>query len=1152
MRIRFFPITLLLFFAGGIQVTLAADLAQAPLSVGPRVDPNLMFIIDDSGSMRFENMPESNIALSARFIYPRADNVYQSGYGGGEYSNIVPTFDQDDAYNAYSRSPQANTLYYNPAVTYQPWTRADGSRMAAANPNNAYHNPSIPSRGGRNLTFENTQSADSWIGSCRNITEAGPEGCEAITRSERVCNFFFCFNREIESYEVTFYPATYFTYLGGGYNNINNYRRVEIRFGNGPFKGEGRENRSDCANASADIPSCTYGEEIQNFANWYTYYRSRTLAARAGIGEAFSQLGETIRVGFDTINSNGNVVQGDVSKGVRVFEGEGRSGFFDELYTHEVPAEGTPLRRGLQRSGNYFEKHDEPWRNDPSSDQSSGFQSCRANYALMMTDGYWSGNNPPGINNADGSEGAIIEGPDGRKYQYKPSAPYADGVSSTLADVAMHYWKNDLREGRKNGLANDVPVNAQDPAFWQHMTTFGVGFGVSGSIDPDSAWQAVENEESVDWPSENDFSSRDSGTANRARLDDLLHASINGHGGFFSASDPQAFVEGLDTVLGTIVSRQETSVVPVAVSNDTIGPDTQLFSAGFRSTDWSGELKGYQLLSGGKRDLKWDAEVMLRGQKPDDRVLLTAQGAGSNTNGKMLSTGSSDLSASQIRWLYGEEVDGLRSRIPDGQEEPNLLGDIVNSAPFLLTPPDDSERSGMVFVGANDGMLHGFSADNGKELFAYLPSELVTSQLGKKAPLESLMAPDYNHRYFVDGSPVARNVDIEGGPEAVVVGTMGAGGRTVFALDVSDPEGMSTRDVLWEFSDEALGEGVTRPSISKINIGTEEKPESRWVVLFGNGYNSLTQQAAMFVVDLETGRLLKRWDTGLVGVGIPNGLAPPTATRWPDYNGFSQYAYAGDLQGNMWRFDLSNLLSAPQRLLKGQTDQPITAPVQLEFKPGDSSTLVVLFGTGSFQFVDDRYDTSEQRLYGVFDSGNENLTSVQASDPDSVLLHKVLVIDEGSDFRTIRKDGGTAQRGWYMDLPEGERMVSMPTLPAGIYHQRALFSTLRPLFGQCTAGVDGYVYSLLLETGGVGTTAFFDTNGDGKVDSADNITDANGDAQVAAGIKLGNGESQVVVRDPGTGQGVLAGTIGSAGGPQRTGVSGATTGRQSWRQIFEP
>ncbi|WP_175491679.1 pilus assembly protein [Onishia taeanensis] len=1140
MRIRYFLGTLLPLLVGAVQMAQAAGLAQAPLSVGPRVDPNLMFIIDDSGSMRFENMPESNIAESARFIYPRADNVYQTGFRADEYANIVPTFDQGDAYNAYSRSPQVNALYYNPAVTYRPWTRADGTRMAAANPINAYHNPSSPNRGGRNLTFENTQSAGRWIGSCNSITEAGPEGCEAITRSERVCNFFFCFNREVESYEVTFYPATYFTYLGGGYNDIDHYRRVEVRFGNGPFKGEGRENRSDCANASANTPSCSYGEEIQNFANWYSYYRSRTLAARAGIGEAFSQLGETIRVGFDTINSNGNVVQGDVSKGVRVFKGEGRSGFFDELYTHDVPAEGTPLRRGLQRSGSYYEKHDEPWRDDPSSNQSRGFQSCRANYALMMTDGYRSGNNPPGINNSDGDAGPTIEGSDDRTYRYPATAPYADDVSSTLADVAMHFWKRDIRDD----LANDVPVNTQDPAFWQHMATFGVGFGVSGSIDPDSAWQAVENGESVDWPSVSDFNSRDSDTANQARLDDLLHASVNGRGGFFNASNPQAFVDGLNTALGTIVSRQEASVVPVVVSNDTIGPNTQLFSAGFRSTDWSGELKGYQLLSGSERKVKWDAEDNLREQSPDNRLLLTSRGG----NGQILSTSSSDLSAGQIRWLYGKEVEGLRSRIPDGQEEPNLLGDIVNSAPFLLTPPSSSDRLGMVFVGANDGMLHGFSADNGKELFAYLPSELVNDQRGNKAPLESLMALDYTHRYFVDGSPVARNVEIEDGPDAVVVGTMGAGGRTVFALDVSKPEEMSAENVLWEFSDVALGEGVTRPSISKIRY----QGGSRWVVLFGNGYNSETQQAALFVVDLETGQLLKRWNTGVGGADNPNGLAPPTATRWPDYNGFSQYAYAGDQQGNMWRFDLSDLSSAPQKLLEGQADQPITAPAQLEFKPGDSSTLVVLFGTGSFQFVDDRYDRSEQRLYGVFDSGNENLTAVQASDPDSVLLHKVLVIDEGSGFRTIRKYGGTAQRGWYMDLPEGERMVSRPTLPAGVYHQRALFSTLRPLFGQCTAGVDGYVYSLLLETGGVGIRAFFDTNGDGKVDSADNITDANGDAQVVAGIKLGNGESQVVVRDPETGQGVLAGTIGSPGGPQRTGVSGATTGRQSWRQIFEP
>jgi len=1116
------------------------SLSQTPLSAGARVDPNLMFIIDDSGSMRFEIMPESNIALASRFVYPRAEGTYQ--VRGSEYQNNVPTFDESDPYNAYSRSPQTNTLYYNPSVTYRPWVKADGARMADASPRLAPDNPAFPERGRRNLTQESTERAAQWVGSCDTITESGPSGCQAVINSRN--------NRYLFNYQETFYPAVYFWYKGGGYNNINNYRRTEIRPDNSPIVGEGRENRGDCAGSSAMPASCTYQEEIQNFANWYTYYRSRTLAARAGVGQVFSQIGENIRAGFDTINSSGNVIQGDVLQGVRIFRDEGRSRFFNELYKHDVPAEGTPLRRGLQRSGNYFEnkKKDEPWRDDPGSNQSSDFQSCRANYALLMTDGYYSGNNPPGIKNADGDAGPTIKGSNGQTYIYAAIAPYADKVSSTLADVAMHYWKRDLRDD----LTNDVPVNAQDPAFWQHMTTFGVGFGVTGSIEPNSAWEAVAGGQSVDWPSKNDLDSRDADKANRARLDDLLHAAINGHGGFFNAADPQSFADGLDAVLGAIVAREEASVVPVAVSSDAIGEDARMFAAGFRSADWSGQLKGYQLLSGGKRELLWDAESMLREQSPDDRLLLTSKGG----NGVELAPQNSSLSADQVRWLKGASVDGMRSRIPDGQNAPNLLGDIVNSAPFLLSPPQESQRPGVIFVGANDGMLHAFSADSGKELFAYLPSELVTSNSGQASPLESLMQPDYTHRYFVDGSAVARNVEIDGGPQAVVVGTMGAGGRSVFALDVSDPADMKPEDVLWEFSNPNLGEGVTRPAISRVIYNGEP----RWVALFGNGYNSVFGRASLFVVDLVSGDLLKRFDTNVGSLQESNGLGPPTATRWPDYMGASTYAYAGDQQGNMWRFDLTDLKfdliginNKSVRLLAGQSSQPITAPPQLEFKPGDSSTLMVLFGTGSFQFVDDRSDRSVQRLYGLEDNGDANPVPVEAETPN--LAKQEITSMTRVDGKLVRgvtnKPVAENQRGWYLQLPPGERMVSMPTLPTGIYHQRALFATLSPLFGQCSAGIDGYVYGLRIDTGGSGMRAFFDVNGDKKIDGSDNITDQIGNVQIVAGLQLGSGQSQVRVNDSSTGKDISP----RGDGPDCPACLGGrpslgATGRQSWRQVF--
>src|SRR5690606_27363378 len=126
---------------------------------------------------------------------------------------------------------------------------------------------------------------------------------------------------------------------------------------------------------------------------------------------------------------------------------------------------------------------------------------------------------------------------------YQPSAPFSDSTSYTLADVAMKYWKNDLRPD----LDNRVPTSTINPAFWQHMVTFGVGFGVFGEVDPDDAFAAINSGTEIDWP--NPFNSE------RAKLDDLLHASVNARGGYFTAADPEQFASRLERTLTSILDR---------------------------------------------------------------------------------------------------------------------------------------------------------------------------------------------------------------------------------------------------------------------------------------------------------------------------------------------------------------------------------------------------------------------------------------------------------------------------------------------------------------------------------------------------------------------------------------------------------------------
>ncbi|MDV3239616.1 MAG: hypothetical protein LOY58_12300 [Gammaproteobacteria bacterium] len=346
--------------ATALPTQAAVDIASVPLFLTASVDPNLMFILDDSGSMQFEVMPDELIHSTTRYVFPRANGVY----GEGDYSNYVATVADGAPYNALMRSPQVNTLYYNPSVTYTPWTRHDGSLYPAATPECALHNPertgacptgtTSANSYARNLTVDNgNYNSNRWY-SC---TKSGASVSCSYTTGSR-----------------TFWPAVYFWHNGGDIWTWGNYTKVEILPTTTSYTGHGRESRGDCAAA----PTCTYAEEMQNFANWYTYYRSRVLAARAGIGKAFAEQGEGMRVGFAAINKGSTTIDGvstgTIIRGVRPFSGSDRIDFFDLLYGHIIPNEGTPLRRALNDVGLYFSRAGirGPWGCRPGASSTAG------------------------------------------------------------------------------------------------------------------------------------------------------------------------------------------------------------------------------------------------------------------------------------------------------------------------------------------------------------------------------------------------------------------------------------------------------------------------------------------------------------------------------------------------------------------------------------------------------------------------------------------------------------------------------------------------------------------------------------------------------------------------------------------------------------
>ena len=1111
------------------------QIADVPPFLGGSVAPNIMFIIDDSGSMQFE-LPESNYDKGTDYLFPPVSDMY----GNGIYENNVFWFSENNRYNRYFRASANNPFFYNPSKTYEPWYRGDRSQWDDASPSGAYYFPGRTNSGTLNLIARQTYN--------RWVDDKG-DG-----------------DTEYESDARYYWPLTYFKLRSPDADpwDKDSYIVYQIR-GDAAYK---RDLESEVTERIYQFDhegvTRSIAEEAQNFANWFSYHRSRTLAARSGIGAAFSQQSEGMRVGYGRLNKSSNSVDGVstsvIDKGVRLFKDSDREDFFTRLYTDGVPNKGTPLREALYRAGKYYERSDNsgPWAAEPGGNNDADHLECRQSFTILMTDGYRSGSLSNSVGNVDGSDGDKIG-----EYQYKPLSPFTDNYDDTLADVAMHFWARDLR----TDLANEVPVNQDenniDPAFWQHMVTFGVGLGVTGSVDPETAFDAIlSDDETITWPEPN---------TNAGKVDDLLHAAVNGRGGFFSATDPDVFSAELASVLKQILSRVEESSTSAAASSAVLREDSLSFSAGFRSSDWSGALQAAEILSGGARGrLIWDAEFGLEAKGAANRNLYTlAAGAGvalkdlndlSSEQQTALNTatdGSEDgLGQDRIDWVRGDNGanSAFRNRLFDptdgGPARLRLLGDIIGSNPQFAgktnfghrrlsriqgaevegkkygtyrASTEYRERPDVIYVGANDGFLHGFHALTGEELLAYMPSELIEPAAGTDfAQINALMQPDYGHRYFVDGTPTIGDAYIDGEWKTILVGTMGVGGKTVFALDVSDPENFGADNVMWEFTDSDLGYGVQTPQIARLESGT-------WVAIFGNGYNSTSNESALFVVDLEDGSLIAEIDTGEGDSNNPNGMAAP-AVLLDQSTGVAKAAYAGDLLGNVWRVDLTasnlNPNGALDKLFTAEpsngSPQPITAaPTLIPDPNGGEGDIVVVFGTGSYFRVTDSGDNQVQSLYGVFDNGStrnverrdlleqEITTQTQT---DYQVERGQTVTTESVDVRVVSANElGSNDQGWYLDLDQstGERVISRPSFPSGFPVKRARFSTLIPDNNDCGGGREGYLMDLDLATGGQTDSSVFDLNRDGKFDTGD----ASG-SQIVNGIKgVVSGEEIRVVLD---------------------------------------
>jgi type IV pilus assembly protein PilY1 len=1205
----------------------AVTIPNMPLQTGTAYPPaNVMFILDDSGSMNFVAMPA---------------DVKDDG-DPTNYGSVQDGLDDDPGDRSYLN----NTIYYDPRQTYLPWATGDGStRLTGGTSVYSFYTAWNKVGGadidcGWNCTIVGTRDLRNNVESVFYVPKAGVTASTSsadftryrINASGRVVVQGTSTRTRVSGFpkgplastmdattERTFQIAVpsgatkiEVSTSGGGKNvelNLlkpNGSQACSSSNGNGsescssssPTAGNWtvqvyRDNGNTFSNVTLDAYVTASGEteqtptgrsqeaELTNIATWYSYYRTRIKTAKAGASEAFSQLGATIRVGYDSI-WNRNALPIPVGSDDGLFRDSNRSSWFSHLQGAAASG-GTPLQGALQRTGEYFQDKnaaaDGPW-SGPGTTRADQL-SCRQNFAILTTDGYWNDDSgydeSIGIGDSDAANGDSIVSEDGNtSLRYTAVNPYRDDFVSTrhgrttlysqpdtLADIANYYWKRDLVAD----LANDVPSSTADPAFWQHMSTFGVSIGLQGTLDPTSDLQSVTNG-SKHWP--DPYVNTSAG-----RIDDLWHASVNGHGDFVTASNPSEFVQGLIDALATVAQRLG-SASNVTANSTSFQTDTRVYQASYVSGKWTGELAAYEVSSAGVSttdadgdgvpDAAWQASenipafgsrnIFTSSTTGEDHGIAfptSAQLTALDQSGRATVNGGPTSGQENADYIAGSRAKEVRYG-GTLRDRDTLLGDIANSSPMYV---QDNE---MIYVGANDGMLHAFSATDrkgsshavgGQELFAYVPAGIDVAALG------TLSDPQYsaNHRYFVDG-PVVVTSQANGGGKNYLVGTLGRGGNGLFGLDVTDPENFGAGDVLWDMTGDALGADMGRV-LGEPLVVTLNGTDATRAVIASNGINSSNGDAVLFVLDIATGAVLAKLDTG---VGGDNGLSAPRGAD-TDGNGTVDYVYAGDLKGNVWKFDLSSGTASDWHVANGSamftaTDgsgnpQPITAGLAIARDPA-TSNIWIFAGTGSFIASGDVDDMGVQSIYGLIDR-DFGATGSTAIDRDDLVERNMVVSGISADGKAVRgfeesADLPSGVSGWYVDLDyptaAGERVVSNPRVQGTVLLAASL---VPPASGTCDAGGSGFINALDAFTGTSLGSPYFDVNGDGQYNDEDALTTADGTKVPVGSIDLGVGmptlptliEKLLVV-------GGSKGTLGSiAMNPQ-----GGAARRISWREIL--
>lgn len=736
------------------------------------------------------------------------------------------------------------------------------------------------------------------------------------------------------------------------------------------------------------------GRYLGNYLNWIFY--NSTATERADLPEE-TRLDVAVAVVNDYIDRTDDVRIGlsvfDYDHGARIVQPCGTDKTTLKASVEAIAGDAwTPLGEAMADIVEYFTDDDAgaPIQYD-----------CQMSFLIVMTDGFPTMDRdvPAYLVDADG------DGNDPGDCE-SIGAPYdnSSDCSDHMDDVAYYLAHNDLR--------TDLGEDGETYQEGQTVVTYTIGFGLDAGL--------------------------------------LEETAINGDGFYVTAADAAELSASFDMIRLNIRGRVATGAAVAVVSSES-GDDDFIYRGKFNPLGWAGYLESFLLPYEDKDAPVWESGDLLAGRDADSRTIYTAVGSTVyqvNAGNAGVLTAPMDVADAAtagriIEWTRGDDVAGLRGRLSDWK-----LGDIVHSAPLVVGEPTffaadasyqsfaetGSTRERMIYVGANDGMLHAFRAADGVEEWAFVPEFALPL-------LKDIADTNYCHLFSVDLTPAARDVKVGGTWKTVLVGGSGRGGASYFALDVTDP---LSPEYLWETT---LTNGYAFSSeVHFANINDQP------VILVGSGLDDVTGRAFVYEIDVATGAIIDALQLGSGGALRNKATAVSTVDR--DFDGNADVAYVAELAGTVYRVALNNTIATSSwtvtQLYSGS--QEITAQPMAAF--GEDGDIYVYFGTGAYLEENDILTDYQESFYCIFDR------------------HDGAELPSLVDQTSAVNDVGSAD-GWYFDLLEdpGERVVE----PAAIVAGSVFFTTFSPHDEPCRSGGESWLYQVDYDDGAV--PDFDDSNG---------------------------------------------------------------------------